>query len=437
MEPISIVIIDECHRVPSKNLGMYRKLIEALKVKNPNLKVFGLTATPFRLDHGFLHEGEDRIFTDIVYEIDVRLLIDLGHLSPLVGKIARSSADLSEVRIRGGEFVDKDVQEAFEGDDLVDRAVEEMIRFGEDRKSWLIFASGIEHGESVLLKLKEKGVQCDLVVGDTDSGERKQIVDRFRSGELRALVNVGVFTTGFNARNVDMIALLRATQSTGLYCQILGRGMRLSPETGKTNCLVLDYGGNIERHGPVDQIQIVSKGKKGEKLELSLAPTKACPNCQSAIPLASTECRVCGLVMEREAPLHDASASEASPMSDGEDTEIVVREITYNIHEKEGKPSSLRVTYYSAGGDDASEWWCFDHGGWPEKQARKLWLNASRPEFMMSNVPNNTEEAVSRTDELMKPKKVWIKKEGKFTRIVSRLYPTLDELRLLDEEPDF
>ena len=118
-------------------MGMYRSLIESLRAQNPHLRVIGLTATPFRLDQGFLHEGDDRLFTDISYDIDVKMLISRGYLSPLVGKIAQSSADLSDVRIRGGEFVEQDMQQAFQRTDLVRRAVAEMIRFGSDRRSWL------------------------------------------------------------------------------------------------------------------------------------------------------------------------------------------------------------------------------------------------------------------------------------------------------------
>lgn len=435
LEKVDILLIDEAHLVPNKGLGMYRKLINSLKEKNPHLKVVGLTATPFRLDSGFLHQGGDRVFTDIAYDIDVRMLIELGHLVPLVGKLARSSADLSDVRIRGGEFVDQDVQRAFESADLVSQAVDEMIRFGQNRKSWLVFSSGVEHGYHILNELRSRGISSEIVVGETDAGLRRETVNDFRNGTLKALVNCGVFTTGFNARNVDMISILRATQSTGLYVQIVGRGMRTSPETGKTDCLILDYGGNIERHGPVDQIRIVSRGSGGDTVELSLAPTKGCPNCQEAISLACTECPVCGHIMERSKPMHEARASDSNPLSDGGLNEMNVHQVTYTLHEKEGSPPSMRVTYFSSAGTSVSEWWCFEHEKkWAVTQAKKNWSNACRPEYVFFQSPVLITEALERSRELMFPKKLWIKKEGKFDRIVSKLYPTLEEIRAEENE---
>lgn len=435
LEKVDILLIDEAHLVPNKGLGVYRKLIAALRVKNPNLKIIGFTATPFRLDSGFLHQGGDKIFTDIIYDIDVRMLIELGHLSPLVGKIARNSADLSEARIRGGEFVEQDMQAAFNSENLVSQAVEEMIRFGHDRRSWLVFAAGVDHGRAVLSELRSRGIDCQLILGDTESSERRNTIADFRNGSLRVIVNVGVLTTGFNARNVDMIAMLRATQSTGLYVQCMGRGMRTSPETQKSNCLVLDFGGNIERHGPVDQIRIVSKGSgSGESDELSLAPTKMCLNCQEAIPLASTECPVCGHIVEREKGTHEGRASDASPLSDGGANELTVQEVTYTLHEKENKPASMRVTYFSPTGTQVSEWWCFDHEGFAKNQAKKNWSKAARPEYVFEATPQTTAEAIERARELMYPKKVWTQKEGKFDRIVSKLFPTLEELRVEDNE---
>lgn len=434
---IDILIIDEAHLLPPKGLGMYRSLIASLREKNPHLKVVGLTATPFRLDQGFLHEGDDRIFTDITYNIDVRMLIELGHLSPLIGKGAVNSADLSDVRIRGGEFVESDLQEAFGTERLVREAVSEMIRFGQDRRSWLVFSSGVDHGYAVSGELNRQGIQAQLVVGDSNDDHRKTVVRDFREGRLRALVNCGVFTTGFNARNVDMIALLRATQSTSLYCQIMGRGMRTSPETGKTNCLVLDYGGNIERHGPVDEIKIISKRTRegGEKLELSLAPMKVCPECREMIPLACTECRVCGHIMERSEALHEPEASEASPMASDDPDEMIVREVIYSLHEKEGSPDSMKVTYFDNYGAYASEWWCFNHTkANAVNTARNNWVKAIRPEFFNVPIPSTTEEALERAMyELVSPLRIWTKKEGKFYRIISKVYPSIEELRAIDE----
>lgn len=432
---VDLLLIDEAHLVPTKGMGMYRSLVEILREQNPNIRVIGLTATPFRLDHGFLHEGDDRLFTDIAYDIDVKMLINRGFLSTLVGKIAVNAADLSNVRVRGGEYVEQDMQQAFSRSDLVSRAVSEMLQYGENRRSWLVFASGVEHAHEVTTELIRRGVSAETVVGGTGSELRSDTVRNFRSGQLRALVNCGVFTTGFNARNVDMIAMLRATQSTGLYVQIMGRGMRTSPETGKENCLVLDFGGNIEHHGPVDQIRIVSR-RSGDRdvAELQTAPTKACPSCREAIALACVVCPVCGHIMERETPLHDVTATSASPLSSAEPEELEVFEVTYGVHRKEGKPPSVRVTFHSARNRTVSEWWCFEHGGFATTQARRQWLKSIRPEFLNAPIPETTEEALRRTRELIAPQRVWIKQDGNFERVMSKVFPPVDQLPPLREE---
>lgn len=426
---VDLLLIDEAHLVPSKGMGMYRTLIQELLAQNPHMRVIGLTATPFRLDQGFLHEARDdqqALFDAICYEIDVKVLIECGHLAPLIGKISAKAADLSDVRIRGGDYVERDMSIAFSKDDLIKHSVQEIIRYGQDRKSWLIFATGVEHADKVRDELRAQGVTAETVVGDTASGFRDSVVKKFRAGELQAVVNCGVFTTGFNAKNVDLIALLRATQSTGLYVQIMGRGMRTSPN--KTNCLVLDFGGNIERHGPVDEIRIVSKGSGGKSV-LKTMPMKPCPQCRAAIPLSATECVECGHLMPRaEAINHAPEATEASPMSDGRPQEIEVFQVTYNEHVKDDKPPSLKITYHAKDNRRVSEWLCFEHGGFATQKAYQIWQKAVRPEFKTRPIPSSTSNALLRIGELMEPVSVWVKMEEKFERIVSKSYPLIDQL---------
>ena len=123
-----------------------------------------------------------------------------------------------------------------------------------------------------------------------DKRERDRIIADFKAERLRFLVSQGVLTTGFNARHVDLIALARPTKSTGLYIQMIGRGTRLSPETGKANCLILDFGGNIARHGPFDDPAIPDKKSKGE----GPAPYKTCPECECVCGTMTAFCPACG-----------------------------------------------------------------------------------------------------------------------------------------------
>ena len=200
-----------------------------------------------------LHEGERRLFTDIAYEVSIRDLIDHGYLCPLISKMTNLTLDVGGVGSRGGEFIAGQLQAAVDRESITRAAIDEILAYGEGRRSWLLFCSGVEHATHVALALRDRGVSCATIFGDTPSAERDRIIAAFKRGEIRALASMGVLTTGFNAPAVDLIAMLRPTKSTGLYVQMAGRGTRLAP--GKENCLVLDFAGNVARHGPIDAVK--------------------------------------------------------------------------------------------------------------------------------------------------------------------------------------
>jgi DNA repair protein RadD len=152
-----------------------------------------------------------------------------------------------------------------------------------------------------------------------------------------------VLTTGFDAPNIDMLVMLRPTKSTGLYVQIVGRGMRLAP--GKKNCLVLDYAGNIERHGPIDQIQVKKPRGPGDS-GVTGAPVKECPECQSLVPISVMTCPDCGYVWP-EKPKHEATASFADILSERFKPKIEkfrVKRVEYSLHIKEGSRTACAST---------------------------------------------------------------------------------------------
>ena len=283
-----LVIVDEAHLIPLDGEGMYRQMLAELLVINPSLRVVGLTATPYRLKDGLICEP-DHFLNAICYEIGVAELIDGGFLCPLLSKGGTQKADMSNVHVRGGEFKADELEDAFNDDLLVGRACMEILELTEDRKSVLIFTSGVMHGQNVAHHIKNlSAIECGFICGDTDSDERAETLRRFKAGELRYLSNVNVLTTGFDAPNVDCVVLLRATLSPGLYYQMVGRGFRLSES--KSDCLILDYGDNITRHGPVDQIRIVDKRPTGG----GEAPVKECENCHEVVAAGFRECPECG-----------------------------------------------------------------------------------------------------------------------------------------------
>jgi DNA repair protein RadD len=175
--------------------------------------------------------------------------------------------------------------------------------------------------------------------------ERAAIIERFKHRQLRWIANCDVLTTGFNARGVDCVAVLRATCSPGLFAQMCGRGLRLFE--GKTDCLILDFGQNLRRHGPLDADDYgVSKTKSGSHA----APEKKCPECKAPAPLAAKVCEECGHEFSEDTipkARHDASADDAPALVDQvKPTLFSVVSIRYSKHTKKKDGSvSLRVDY--------------------------------------------------------------------------------------------
>src|SRR5215831_4335707 len=295
-----LVIIDEAHFIPHHDQGMYRTTLEALRELVPDLRVVGLTATPYRLDSGHLCEGEGHIFDSVVYEYGIAEGIRDGWLSPLSSKATHSTIDVSGVGKRGGEFVADQLEAAAIKDGVVERACDEIASYLGQRRAWLVYCVGVAHATMVRDALRARGVDCEMVLGETQDDERDRIIEDFRAGRLTALVSVMVLSYGFNVPHVDLIAMLRPTCSAGLYVQQVGRGTRKAE--GKSDCVVLDFAGNVRRFGPVDdvRIQIKSNGKDGE------APIKVCPSCQEIVMAGVGECPHCGFVFPRQEITHDA-----------------------------------------------------------------------------------------------------------------------------------
>lgn len=214
-----LIIIDECHLVPRTGTTMYRRFLDAMRELNPAVKIIGMSATPFRLDSGYLHKGKDRIFTDIAYEVPIRQLIDGGYLCNVITKGALRKINTDGVRTRAGEFVTADLETAVHADGLTEAAIAEILRYGEDRQAWLVFCPSVAHAQEVA-DLLNQHVPTACLHGGTPREEREDIVAGIRSGALRCVTNCDVLTTGFDAPVVDLIAFLRPTQSAALYIQM-------------------------------------------------------------------------------------------------------------------------------------------------------------------------------------------------------------------------
>lgn len=251
------VVLDEAHRITPT----VKAIIERLREQNPKLRVIGLSATPYRLGSGYIydmdeygkpmgeHACKEPYFTALVYSIQAKELIDNGYLTaPVIGEIGADSYETLGLELnRMGNFNSAEVDRAFHGHGRkTSRIIADVVAKSKDRNGVMIFAATVQHAQECMASLPT-GLSA-IVTGATPKDERSRILARFKAKEIKYLVNVSVLTTGFDAPHVDVIAILRATESVSLLQQIIGRGLRIDDD--KDDCLVLDYAENLERHCP-------------------------------------------------------------------------------------------------------------------------------------------------------------------------------------------
>ncbi len=483
-----LVVIDEAHLVPESGDGMYRRLIGDLQEINSDLVIVGLTATPYRTDSGPICTP-DGLLNHICYKVSVKTLIAQGFLSKMIGRRARMEVDTTGIKLRGGEFIESEAADVFmETNEIVAQACQELFWETRDRRSVLVFCQSVEHAGMVFTSLihhrdmhmnecgrelqkaaiafevksnwqdtdnidviadwlEEQGMKnsalrryldckdefMEVVVGSTEMKERDGAIERFKRGQIKYLINVNVLTTGFDAPNTDCVAIMRATMSPGLFYQMVGRGFRTCAD--KVNCLVLDYGQNIRRHGPIDEIQPRKARAKGE--QDTEPASKECPECRAIVNPATRSCPGCEYIWPEVARTisHDATA-DGDPLSKTATDEVKqVTSVEYRVHRKanamDDAPKTLRVTYKCGLADYVSEWVCIEHpeGGFAHQKALKWWRKRC-----MAPMPKTAAEAVvyALHGLLAEPTEITTrtKKGEKFPEIVKQvLGPVPDEMK--------
>jgi len=292
---IDLCIIDECHLVSHRDEGGYRTFLAELKAINPAMRVVGLTATPYRLGHGLITDAP-ALFHNLIEPVTIEELVHKGYLSTLRSKVTKAALDTSGVHKRGGEFIESELQAAVDTDENNLRVVREVIDLAQDRKAWLFFCAGVQHAENVAAVLDAHGIASACVTGSTPKAERNRLLTDYKSGKLRALTNANVLTTGFDYPDIDLIAMLRPTMSASLYVQMAGRGMRVKSHTD--HCLVLDFAGVVQAHGPITAVEPPKRKGEGN----GEAPVKVCENCNELVHISAKECPTCGELFPEPAP---------------------------------------------------------------------------------------------------------------------------------------
>lgn len=414
---IHIVIVDECDQISHKDETLYQKFIKALKDVNPNLRVIGLTATPYRLGMGCLTNLPlwDKIVIDLTKTERFNWFIEHSFLSPLVTKRACREMDITNLSMKGGEFDEKEMQELADTDELNKAVVEECIRYGQDRKHWLVFSSGVKHGHRLAKLFNSKGVTAVMLSGEDTMKHREEQETLFREGKVRCLVNCGLYGRGWNMVGIDLIAWARATQSVALWVQGCVRGTRKAP--GKGSCVVLDFAGNTRRLGPVNDPVIPAPRRKGDAVK-GEAPVKECPECHSYLHTRIMVCPDCGYQFPPPKTITKKAATDEilkNVKKEPQIEEFHIRSIRYKAKVgKSGNPY-LEVTYGVLTERFREFLFVENDNQWVRNQFGKWWFYRGGE----SPVPSTTQEALDRAHtELKIPTLIRVDVNQKWPKVV-------------------
>lgn len=412
---IDLVIIDECHLVNHKDEGGYRKLLGELKAINPHLRVIGLTATPYRLGHGLITD-KPALFDDLLEPVSIEELVFKGYLATLRSKITKVKLDVSGVKKRGGEFIESELQAAVDTDDKNQAVVHEVMALAGERKAWLFFCAGVKHAEHVAEVLRQQGVTAECVTGDTPKKERERILTEFKAGRIRALTNANVLTTGFDYPDIDLVVMLRPTMSASLYVQMAGRGMRVKSHTD--HCLVLDFAGVVESHGPITNVQPPKKGGDGN----GEAPVKVCDHCGELVHISVMVCPSCGEQFPE--PVKKSMVLRNDDIMGLDGQELEVTSWTWRKHiSKASGIEMLAVTYYGGLSDTPiTEYLPIMHEGYAGQRAMSQLLSIANSASIVPGGLNvkTMEDMVQNMNNATPPEWIEYRKDGKFFRVMKR-----------------
>ena len=424
---IHMLIVDEAHNIPSQNVKSdYRKIIEHLRGLFPDMRLVGVTATPYRLSHGYIYGALCRgthvnWFPNLAYQVSIKSLVDKGYLVPYVIKSA-STPDLSRVGLSGnGDYNIDELGDVMNGTVQLKSAVFAVQDYAKDRKHIVVFAVTIEHAEALEAEFKRAGMSAVVVHSEMAADEKRERLAAFDAGRVRIIVNVGILTEGWDCMCVDCILLCRPTMSPALYVQMVGRGLRL--DDGKTDCLVLDMSGNFDRHGDPNAPEVDYDERKGQssgqpKEEGEGPALVKCPNCGFENRITALYCADCKQplkqIVDERLAFHDADALNSGDIS------ATVTDTDIMPYTSRNGNYMLKVSFTCQpdGGNlpvVVNEFWDFEGNGstYGRGKARDRWMMYTDAVYIAEPIPETVDDAFVRSYELKFPARCVIaKKDG-------------------------
>jgi DNA repair protein RadD len=369
-----VIICDEAHMISTTALGekddsQYGKIFKAHEATEK--VVVGLTGTPWRMNRGVIW-GDNKFFERPSYNVPMSKLIQDGYLCPYIFPPEDTTIiDSSNLEVsRTGDYKTKDLEQISMPEEVVNECLDIWGKYASDRKVSIFFACSRAHGQLVTNFLGERigSENVAYIDGNLSKAERDQMLVDIKKGSYKAVVNIGVLTTGFDAPIIDCVCWLRATESVSLFVQMGGRGLRIHP--GKENCLMLDMAGNFKRFNsleePFGEDKEASKKGPGQGAEQGggKGPTKPCPRCTMEVSVAAKQCPMCGFLFIN----HGSQAHRKKGIEYHEIDRHFMEETTT----KGGKPC-IKVYYFGGGRRFGPQYLLHKEKKWPGPQHAKAY----------------------------------------------------------------
>lgn len=443
-ENIGLVVIDECHRVNSNDVGTYRKFLSKL-----DCLLCGATASPYRTGQGYIYKKYpginnlfDKLSIDLTKFDEYNKLIDAGYIVPIIATETDYTMDTSDIEIIGGDFDTSSKANKFDREDITKLICDDIIkRAGKKHKKWLTYGIDIQHCEHIAEYFNSVGVKAAAVHSKAQRSKLDYIAD-FRKGEYKTLVSVDMLTTGLDIPEVDLIAIINSSMSAIYLTQVAGRGGRPAPWINKTHCLLLDYGGNIDRHGPLNDIQIKEPdGKRRNKKTLPMANLRKCPECCAKNSIRSPKCIACDYEFPKTHKLkHQAFGGSILKKTNTSNVEVpkdkfrkwfVVDDVVYSQHQKQGSPTSLKVQYVCGDLNRFYQWIAIDKSGYAGMLAQK-WVE-NRWDSENGDMPTNLHNLWKNRFKLKVPLKIFVDLSGKYPEILDFEFLEINKSASIEE----